>query len=123
MSYVIQGLWSDGRIVCEEITDIDRIVAINKAIKLLHDRTFEGDSVRIITDDGELEWDSNDLKTYQVVRKYAQYPDEDLFRGLTLEEARENCNDSESSSSTCTSEEGLMRTVKFGPWFHVYYEE
>jgi hypothetical protein len=40
--------------------------------------------------------------------------------GLTLEEARVHCKDPESSSRTCTTEEGRERTLARGPWFDGY---
>lgn len=61
MSYVIQGLWSDNGLVCEENEDVEE-VAISKAKRLLADPTFEGESVRVITSDGELVWDSEEGK-------------------------------------------------------------
>lgn len=42
--------------------------------------------------------------------------------GLTLEEAQAHCNDPETSSRTCTSEEGKRRTEALGPWFDGYRE-
>ena len=62
---------------------------------------------------------------YMTVRMYFEddHPSQILERGLTLEEAREHCSDPETSSSTCTNEEGLMRTQTYGPWFDGYEEE
>lgn len=43
-------------------------------------------------------------------------------RGLTLEVAQLHCNDSETSSSTCTKAAGKRRTRRYGPWFDGYTE-
>lgn len=61
--------------------------------------------------------------TYRIVRFYAQHESEEIETGLTLEEAQAHCRDPETSSSTCTSEEGKKRTKKFGPWFEGYRRE
>lgn len=55
--YVVQGTWSDDRI-SESFGLDDEEAAITAAKKLLRDPTFEGDSVRVITRDGELVWSS-----------------------------------------------------------------
>ncbi len=39
----------------------------------------------------------------------------------TLEEAQRHCNDPETASETCTTEEGKDRTKTYGPWFDAYY--
>ena len=63
--YVVQGMWSDGTIVGglgggggESFSLDDEKAAVSAAKKLLRDPTFEGDSVRVITRDGELVWSS-----------------------------------------------------------------
>ncbi len=73
MPYIVQGCWSDDRIICEwEVDnptleeqpfdafnpDVWQEKAIKEARIFLHDPTFEGDYVRVITGDGELVWDS-----------------------------------------------------------------
>lgn len=40
----------------------------------------------------------------------------------TLEEALAHCNDPETSSRTCTSDEGLELTSSIGSWFDGYTE-
>jgi len=40
----------------------------------------------------------------------------------TLEEARAHCEDPETSSRTCTSDEGLELTSSIGSWFDGYTE-
>lgn len=60
--YIIQGIMS-GILICNEFSLADEGDARREAHKLLNDATFEGDSVRIITRDGELVWDSKDEKS------------------------------------------------------------
>lgn len=70
---IVQGCWSDDRIVCEwtveqptlELFPFDAFnpnvwkeKAITEARIFCNEPTFEGDYVRVITDDGELVWDS-----------------------------------------------------------------
>jgi len=56
-TYVIQGIMS-GSILCDEFSMSDEGKARLAAKGLLMSPMFEGDSVRIITCDGELVWDS-----------------------------------------------------------------
>jgi hypothetical protein len=65
----------------------------------------------------------DDGPTYSIVRFYEQGESEVVRRGLTKEEAREHCNDPESSSYTATSREAIERTVKRGKWFDGRREE
>jgi hypothetical protein len=67
-----------------------------------------------------------DEKTYKIIRFYQNNPDLNrtvVTRGLTLEQARDHCKDSETSSSTATSPEAVERTKAHGPWFDGYEEE
>ena len=43
-----------------------------------------------------------------------------IKEGLTLEEAQEHCNDSETSSRTCMDDK---HEQQYGPWFDGYREE
>lgn len=62
--------------------------------------------------------------TYRIVRRYAgDHDPEVIATGLMLEEAREHCQDPETSSRTATSDEAVERTETFGPWFDGYDEE
>lgn len=64
------------------------------------------------------------MSTYKIVRKYFQDKEsKEIKTGLTLEKAKEHCNDPETSSKTCSTLEGMERTRKYGPWFDCYYEE
>lgn len=60
--------------------------------------------------------------TYSITRMFFRddVANRTIKTGLTLEEAREHCNDPETSSSTCTSDEGINRTENCGPWFDGY---
>lgn len=63
--------------------------------------------------------------TYKIVRVFAdgRYPNKVIKTGLTLKEAREHCQDPETSSKSCTTSTGRQRTERCGPWFDSYYEE
>lgn len=70
------------------------------------------------------------MTTYKIVRFYTRtlrhsYSSTDLpgLTGLTLEEAQAYCRDPETSSRTCTTEEGKARTDELGHWFDGYTEE
>jgi hypothetical protein len=54
-NFVVQGLWSDGRIAEEDGAD-ELEKAIKKAERLCASPLFEGTAVRVITRDGELQW-------------------------------------------------------------------
>lgn len=61
---------------------------------------------------------------YKIVRMYRDKGERHVVRcNLTLEEAKEHCRHPETSSSTCTSWEGLRETQKMGAWFDGYEEE
>lgn len=67
----------------------------------------------------------DDGKSYRVVRMYFkdEYETEVVEKGpLTLGAAQRYCRDPETSSTTCTSEEGIARTKRCGPWFCGYEE-
>lgn len=61
--------------------------------------------------------------SYKIVRYFASGQRRTIYRGLTLEEAQEHCNDPETSSRTCTNSTGKQRTKRCGPWFDGYTEE
>lgn len=65
----------------------------------------------------------NILDKYNIVRYYQTGGSAVVRSGLTLEEAQAWCKDPETSSSTCTSEEGKARTRERGPWFDGYTEQ
>ena len=62
---------------------------------------------------------------YRIVRFFAdRYWDAEVVRtGLTEKEAKEHCNDPETSSRTATSPEAQRRTKKYGPWFDGFTKE
>ncbi len=55
--YVIQGIMS-GVLLCHEDSRDTAVEAIMEARSVLKNPTFEGESVRVITLEGELVWDS-----------------------------------------------------------------
>jgi hypothetical protein len=68
----------------------------------------------------------DDDTTYVIKRFYRDDSDlngEIIETGLTLEEARAHCKDPETSSGTCSTQEGLKRLREHGPWYDGYDEE
>ena len=63
------------------------------------------------------------MTTYKIVRHYFEGSKKTIYRGLTLEQAQEHCNDKETSSKTCSSRQGLIRTKKLGEWFDAFTKE
>lgn len=63
--------------------------------------------------------------TYRTMRMYqnSDKPDDAIDDALTLTEAQAQCSDPETSSSTCTSAEGIERTERYGAWFVGYESE
>jgi hypothetical protein len=63
-------------------------------------------------------------ETYSIVRFHAGgLPVARLATGLTIEEAREWCEDPETSSRTCKLPKNIAYTEKHGAWFDGYTEE
>lgn len=63
-------------------------------------------------------------ETYKVVRHFRDSNRKFVIKtGLTLALAQEHCNDPETSSTTCTQENGKRRTRRSGPWFDGYMRE
>lgn len=65
------------------------------------------------------------MTTYRIVRRFfnGDFAAEQVESGLTLVEAREWCNDPETSSQTCTEPEAVERTALYGAWFDGYEKE
>lgn len=61
--------------------------------------------------------------TYKIIRHYQLGDNETIRTGLTLEQAQTHCQDPETSSSTCTTQDGFHRTDTYGPWFDGYSSE
>lgn len=63
--------------------------------------------------------------TYMVKRFYAdlRVGSDVVETGLSFQEARDYCDNPETSWKTCTSPEGEERTRKFGPWFCGFDQE
>lgn len=62
--------------------------------------------------------------TYSIIRFYAEGHDQEVVEmGLTREEAEAHCEDTETSSRTCTTDEGCLRTAEMGDWFEGFREE
>ena len=56
--------------------------------------------------------------TYNVARMYENTGECTILRrGLTLEQAHKHCRDPETSSSTCSREENIQHTKRYGRWF------
>lgn len=67
---------------------------------------------------------SSRSKKYRIVRMFFNdHPRVIIKYGLTLNEAQRHCKDPETSSRTCTSEEGKALTAERGMWFDGFEEE
>lgn len=58
-----------------------------------------------------------------IKRFYEREGSEVIRENLTLEEAKEHCNDPETNSKTCEQPENLQRTRARGPWFDGFTKE
>ncbi len=63
------------------------------------------------------------MKTYKIIRGFFDGDREIVATGLTLEEAREHCQDPETSSRTCSPETAEEVGTERGAWFDGYDEE
>ena len=65
------------------------------------------------------------MKSYSIVRMFQDdnISSKTIKTGLTLEEAKEHCNHSETSSSTCKEPVNVQRTQLCGEWFDGFNEE
>jgi len=61
---------------------------------------------------------------YKIVRSYFNRPGygRTIKSGLSLEQAQEHCNNSETSSSTATCSAAKATTRRHGIWFDSYIE-
>ena len=59
---------------------------------------------------------------YKIIRMYQRGGQRTIERGLTLEQARQHCQNPETSSSTCTRSDRHRITRRNGPWFDAYDE-
>lgn len=64
------------------------------------------------------------MSKYKIIRNFQKGAQKQvLLTNLSLKEAQEHCEDPETSSSTCQSEENTKRTELYGPWFDSYQEQ
>jgi hypothetical protein len=63
------------------------------------------------------------METYMIFRSFFDGDKEVIETDLTLEEAREHCQDPDTSSRTCTDPELVAMTEERGDWFDGYEEE
>ncbi len=78
----------------------------------------------IVAEASEADIDEEEESTYMIRRFYFKnHAAETIHRGMTLDEAREWCQDDESNSRTCTSKEYKKHTNDMGPWFDGYEKE
>jgi hypothetical protein len=62
--------------------------------------------------------------SYKIIRFYrGDRPGFVIESGLTLEEAKEHCQNLESSSRTCKLPKNIQHTEKYGDWFDGYTKE
>jgi hypothetical protein len=63
-------------------------------------------------------------ETYKITRHFRDSGRRRVIKtGLTLALAKAHCKDPETSSSTCTGEDGKRRTRRSGPWFDSFSRE
>lgn len=63
-------------------------------------------------------------KTYKIVRLYRDSGERKVLKtGLSIEEAKEWCSDTETSSATCELPQNIKHTEDNGFWFDVFYTE
>ena len=62
------------------------------------------------------------MERYKILRFYFDdnVPSRTIKKGLTKAQAIEHCTDIQTSSSTCTNYNGLLRTKRLGEWFDGY---
>ena len=63
------------------------------------------------------------MTTYSIIRFYKEHDQKTIKTGLTLAEAKEHCQDDETSAATCELEENIEHTAKFGRWFDAFVTE
>jgi hypothetical protein len=81
-------------------------------------------SEKIEASSDEDEEEEEEEKTYKIVRFYKEgHPQKVMKKGLSLEEAKEWCNDDETSSKTCEKPENVKHTEEFGDWFDGFTAE
>ena len=61
--------------------------------------------------------------SYKIIWFYQYREKETIATGLDLFDAREHCNNDETSSATAKGTEALDRTARFGPWFDGFEAE
>jgi len=63
------------------------------------------------------------MTLFKIVRIYQNGKKRVIDTGLTLEQAQAHCQDSQTSSRTCTNATGRKRTRLHGPWFDTYTDK
>jgi hypothetical protein len=63
-------------------------------------------------------------KNYKIIRFYQSFMKSNkiIKTGLSKKDALKHCNDIQTSSSTCTNEDGIKHTKKNGHWFDGFIE-
>lgn len=105
--------------VCIQCYDSESTEVLREAVRVnVDDGTISGEAISAA-------WGSQDPEDsetpeedkYEIIRFFQRGERETVATDVTLEEANEHCNDPESSSKTCTSDEGMERTRTRGDWF------
>lgn len=71
----------------------------------------------VMWDDEEDVVEDVEEETVEIVRFYANGHPTEVIDECTLAEAKEHCENPETSWKTCTTRDGLRRTELKGPWF------
>lgn len=100
-------------------TEADAIAALTERVTKAGLDVLETSGSAFESEDSE-----DEQPTYKIRRFYqGDYDTETIETGLSYEDAKDHCNDPESSSRTTTNAAGLALTRERGEWFDGFERE